>query len=124
MQTPDHSHRKPPLSVQNFSNACACANDLLQVPSGESLLLHAKFDRLDRVGWVHRIVLSLICVGERCEHIQSVAIASSCLCAPKAPHLLERGLIVPLSPDRLYLTRHAAPPSHRSCRSFCVCRST
>jgi hypothetical protein len=83
MQTPDHPHRQPSLSVQNLSDARACANDLLEVPTREPLLLHTKFDRLDGVRWVHRIVLSLIGIDERCEHIQSVAVTRSRLCAQR-----------------------------------------
>src|SRR5256885_12165878 len=124
MQTPDHPHRESSFSVQNIGDASARANDLLQVRSGESLLLHTEFDRLNRVRRVHRIVFSLIGINERCEDVQSVAIARSRLRAPKAFNLLERGLIIPLGPDRLYLTRHAAPLSRQSYRSPCACRST
>jgi hypothetical protein len=77
MQTPDHPHRQSSFSVQNLGDARTRANDLLQVPSGEPLLLHAEFDRLDRIGRVHRIVLSFIGIDERCKHIQSVAITRS-----------------------------------------------
>src|ERR1700694_5829538 len=123
MQTPDHFQRQPPVSVQNLGDASARANDPLQVPSGEPLLLHAELDRLDGVSWVHRIVLSLIGIDERCEHIQTVAVTRSRPRAPEALNLVERSLIIPLCPDRPYLTRHAAPLSHQSCRSPCACRS-
>src|SRR5216684_5229920 len=124
MQTPDHPDRQSSLSVQNLGDASTRTNDLLQVPPGEPLLLHTEFDRLDGVRWVHRIVFSLIGIDERCEHIETVAVARSRLRAPEALNLLERGFIIPLCPDRLYLTRHAAHLSHRSCRSPCACRST
>src|SRR5947207_7418524 len=119
VQTSDHSYRESSLSVQDLGDAGAGADDLLQVAPGEALLIHTEFDRLDGIRRVHRIVLSLIGVDKRCEHIQSVAVARSRFCAPEALNLLERGFMIPLCPDRLYLSRHAAPLSHRSCRSSC-----
>src|ERR1700736_1791892 len=90
-------------------------------PSCSRRLRTLSLDRLvgaaDGVRWVHRIVLGLIGIDECCEHIETVAVARSRLRAPEALDLFECGLIIPLRPDRLYLPRHAAPPSHRSCRS-------
>src|SRR5258708_35381451 len=124
MQTPDHPHRQPSFSVQYLGDASARADDLFQIPPGEPLLLHAEFDRLDGIRWVHRIVLSFIGVDQCCEHVETVAVAGSRLRTPEAFNLLERGLIIPLRSDRLYLTRHVEPLSRRSCRSPCECRST
>src|SRR3989337_1622147 len=105
MQAADHPDRQSSLSVQNLGDAGTRADNLLQIPPGQSLLLHTEFDRLDGIGWVHRIVLSLIGIDECREHIQPVASARSRLCSPEALYLLERGFIIPLRPDRLYLTR-------------------
>jgi len=122
MQTPDHPHRQSSFSVQNLGDASARANDLLQVPPGKPLLLHTELDRLDGVGLVHRIVFSFIGIKEHCEHIETVAVARSCLRAPKALNLLERGLIISLgrigftSPAMLHLF-------HINLRSPCACRS-
>jgi len=100
VQTPDHPDRQSAFSVQNLGGTRARADDTLQVQPSEPLLLHAEFDRLDWVGGIHRIVLRFIGINERCEHVQPVAGACSRLCAPEALDLLERGLIVPLRPDR------------------------
>ena len=114
--------RQSSFSVQNLGDASARANDLLQVPPGKPLLLHTELDRLDGVGLVHRIVFSFIGIKEHCEHIETVAVARSCLRAPKALNLLERGLIISLgrigftSPAMLHLF-------HINLRSPCACRS-
>src|ERR1700674_190399 len=47
--------------------------------------------------------------------VEPVAVARSCLRAPQAVDLPERGFIVPHGTDRLHLSLHAPPRSLRSC---------
>jgi len=73
------------------------------------LLLHAELDRLDRVGRIDRIVLRLVGVDQRREHVEAVAFARARFGSPQALDLLERVLVVGLRADRLYLSGHVAP---------------
>jgi hypothetical protein len=76
------SSRSSALSTQNLGDAGACANDLLQVPSREPLLLHAELNGLNGVRRVHRMVLRFIGVDEGRKHIQAVTVGGSRLRGP------------------------------------------
>src|SRR5690348_10089095 len=103
MQAADHCDRQSALSVHDLGNASAGADDLLQVSPGQSLLLHPKLDRFDRIRRIHRMVFCLIGIDKSREDVQSVAVARSSLRTPEAFELLERSLVIPLRPDWSYL---------------------
>ena len=84
MQAADHRDRQSALSVHDLGDAGACADDLLQVSPGQSLLLHPEFDRLDRIRRIHRIVFCFIGIDQGREHVQSIAVARSGLRTPEA----------------------------------------
>ena len=50
VQAADHADRKAALAVQDFGNPRSRADQWLQVLPRKALLLHAKLDRLDRIG--------------------------------------------------------------------------
>ena len=83
MQTPDHADGQSALTVENLGNAGPGADELLQVPPGKPLLLHAEFDRLDRIRWIDRVVFRLMAINEGRKHIEPVAVARSCLRPPQ-----------------------------------------
>jgi hypothetical protein len=50
MQTPDHVDRQASATIEDFGYASPAAEDPFQVLSGQALLLHPEFDRLDGSG--------------------------------------------------------------------------
>src|SRR5438132_4634256 len=123
VQTPDHADGQSAFTVEHLGDAGARADEFLQVPPGEALLLHTEFDRLDRIGWIQRVVFRLIGIDKGRKYIEPVAGAGSRLRPPQAVNLLQRSFIVPPGADRLHLSVHALPRSRRSCRNPCACRS-
>ena len=65
-----------------------CPDDRFKVLPRKTLLLHAELDRLNRIGWVHWIVLRLIGIEQRCQHIEAIALGCS---APGAPQAFDLG---------------------------------
>jgi hypothetical protein len=61
VQATDHCNRQSTLSVEDLGDPGARADYPFQVSSREPLLLHTKFDRLDRIGRIHGMVFCLIC---------------------------------------------------------------
>src|SRR5439155_11653628 len=87
-----------------------------QVLSRKTLLLHAELDRLDRIGRIHRVVLRLVGVNQRRQHVESVALGRSAFRAPQTLDIGKSPLVVRLGSNWLQLTRHIPPPSRRSGR--------
>jgi hypothetical protein len=50
------------------------AEHFLQVFARQTLLLHPELDRLDRVGRVHGIVLGLVGIDQRRQHVDPVTL--------------------------------------------------
>jgi len=70
MKTPGHFHRQRTLPVQYLVDPVAPTDDRLQVLGEKTHLLHAKLDRLYRIGKVERKMLSFICLDQRDEDIE------------------------------------------------------
>ena len=88
MQATHHSDRESAPPVQDLGDTGARADDLFQVPPREALLLHAQLDRLDRVGRIHRIVLSRASIGEGREHIKlEIGCSTNVRTVPFGPRL-------------------------------------
>jgi hypothetical protein len=95
MQASDHANRQAALAVQNLRNARSRSDERFQVLTREALLLHAGLDRVDRIGRLHRIMLGLIGIDQRCEHIETVALRRAALRTPKTLDI-RQGLLVAL----------------------------
>jgi hypothetical protein len=63
------------------------------------LLLHAEFDRLDRIGRVHGIVLRLIGVDQGRQNIETIALKRLRFGSPQLLDLGERGFVVLVGTD-------------------------
>ncbi len=74
MQPPDHADRQAAFPIQHLCNARPRADERLQIPAREVLLLHPELDRLDRIGRIHRVVLGLIGIDQGCQYVEPVAI--------------------------------------------------
>ena len=61
------------FAIQDFRDTSAAADDVLQVPPREALLLHTKQDGLYRIPQVHRVMLRFIGIDERGQHVEPVA---------------------------------------------------
>ena len=60
------------------------------IPACQSLLLHADLDGVDGVYLAHRIMLILIGLDQRDQHVQSVSLGRAVLCTPKTLDLTEK----------------------------------
>lgn len=92
--------------------APARANDFFQVPPRETLLLHAKLDRVDRVRLIHRIVLGFMHVDQGREYVEPVSLPSAYPRAPSTLGLGQRRLVIRLRANGLD-TISQTPPSSR-----------
>jgi hypothetical protein len=90
MQASDHANRQAALAVQNLRHARSRSDERFEVLAGEALLLHAELDRLDRIGRVHRIMLGLIGIDQRRQHIETVALRRAAGRTPKTLDLGQR----------------------------------
>lgn len=73
----NHSQGKPTLSVEHFIDSVGIADHRHQVGHGESTLLHAKFDGLNRVWRLNRKMLALIGFYGGCQNVEFVVSRSS-----------------------------------------------
>ncbi len=77
MQCSHHSNRQGALTTQDFGHSRARAQDCLKMLTGESQLLQAKPDGLDRIGRRHRMMGPLIVGYQECEKLQAVILPGS-----------------------------------------------
>ena len=79
-------------------------DDRLQISAREPLLLHAEFDRLDRVGRIDWVVIAFIGVDQDSKHIEPVSVWSARAGTPQPLDLHESRLVIRLASDRLDFT--------------------
>lgn len=65
VQYPDHPEVQGSFAVENFGNAVLAGQDLGEIRLPQSLLLHAKSDRFDRIGQVDANVLCFITLNQQ-----------------------------------------------------------
>ncbi len=82
MEAAYHADGEAPSAIQDLRDARTRTDEGFEILSRESLLLHAKFDRLDRIRWIHGEVLGLIGLDEGCKHIEPIARWRPALRAP------------------------------------------
>jgi hypothetical protein len=109
MQAPDHANRQAALAVQDLRNARSRSDERFQVLAREPLLFHGELDRLDRIRRLHRVMLGLVGIDKRCQHIETVALRRAAFRAPKTLNLVEGFLVVRLRANWLQLIRSASP---------------
>ena len=85
MQAPDHRDRKIAFAIEHLGDAGARTDNRLEIASSQPLLLHAKLDRLDRIGRIHRFMFALIGVNQGRQHIEPVAVGRAGVAAPGGP---------------------------------------
>ena len=71
MQCANHIDGQAALAIEHFRDASPGPKDLFQVLACQPLLFHPKFDRLDRVRRIHRIVLGLVGFDESRKDVES-----------------------------------------------------
>jgi hypothetical protein len=96
----DHADRQTALATKHFRYPRATTQDLLQVLARETLLLHAEFDSLNWIGWIHRVVLCLVGIDQRREDVEAISPRTSRLRAPKLFDFCERLLVILLTSKR------------------------
>src|SRR5476649_1894295 len=99
VQAPDHLECERTFVVEDFVDAIGAADHRLQILDREPALLHGKFDRLYRIGHVHRKVLALVGLDQGSEDIQALAFGRIGVGGHQGLYLLERGPVVGLCPD-------------------------
>src|SRR4030088_1298326 len=109
------SRSTDPFAIEHLGDAIARSNYWFQILAGKALLLHAEADRVDRIWRIHRIMLGLIHLNQRCQYIESVALWRAALGAPQALDFGERRFMIRFRADRLQVSCHASPSSRRLC---------
>src|SRR3990172_7678093 len=99
MKTPDHFHRQWTLPVQYLVDPVAPTDDRLQVLGEKTHLLHAKLDRLYRIGKVEREMFPFICLNQRDEDVEPLTLLRLRGGVHQRLDLLKRPSVVRLGPD-------------------------
>ena len=103
MQLPDHLDRQTALAVQHVRNPIARADHRIEVLAGEALLFHPEEDGLNRIRRVYGMMLRLVNVDQRRQHIETIAFGRAAFGVPKAPEFDQRGFVILLVSDWLQL---------------------
>jgi hypothetical protein len=74
VQAPDHWHRQWAAARQHFIDAVQAADHGFEIARRQPLLVHAEFDRLDRIGGIDRVVPRLVGLHQGGQHIQTIAV--------------------------------------------------
>ena len=74
VQAADHGNGEPAAPVEDLGNAGPRPKNAFKILARQALLLHAKFDRLDRIGHIHAVALAFVGVDQCCKHVQPIAL--------------------------------------------------
>jgi hypothetical protein len=113
VQPPNHLDRRSPPAIQNFRNPRAAAYIRFQVFSAKSLLLHAKFDRLNRIRRTDRMVFFLVRVEQDAQQLKLIGFSGSRRSIQEASHFPKSIFVLMFRLDWLG-NRHTTSASIRS----------
>ena len=99
MKTPGHFHRQRTLPVQHFVDPATPTDDRHQIFGEKTHLLHAKLDRLDRIGKIEREMLPFIRLDQRDEDVEPLPLPRLRGGVHQCLDFLKRPSIVRLGPD-------------------------
>jgi hypothetical protein len=77
MEAANHREPEGALTVHHFVHPAAPADHADQRMGVQPLLLEAKANRLDRIGWIDRKVLAFVRLGEGGQNVEPVAVGST-----------------------------------------------
>ena len=77
MEAANHRERERALALHHFVHPAAPADHADQRMGVQPLLLEAKANRLDRIGWIDRKVLAFVRLGEGGQNVEPVAVGST-----------------------------------------------
>src|SRR3990172_11111973 len=101
MQTADHVNRKAATTVQHLGHSGSTSQNVCQIFTRQTPLLHAEFDRLNRVRWIYWIMFVLVRIDKRRQYIKAITLWSATASTPQPLNFCHSGFVVTLAPNRL-----------------------